>query len=113
MVVESISIIIIFAVMVFLFLRAGKKTYAIATLPLIVVPLFEVISVILSEIIGRVVSTDIKSLIVIVGLAISVVFIGLLSNTLKAKKSKVVYMALCGGFTTVLTIIFLYNNYII
>lgn len=112
MLVESIAIIVIFAVMIFIFLRAGKKNYAIAASPLIVVPLFQIIANILNEIWGKQVNADIKSITVVVGLAIAMVMLGLLSNVVGGKKPRAVYLMICSGFTIALTIIYLCNNYV-
>ncbi|WMJ22594.1 hypothetical protein RBG61_11430 [Paludicola sp. MB14-C6] len=111
MIVESIAIIIIFTVMSILFIRVKKKNYAAATAPLIIVPFFQLIANILNEYLGKVVTADIQSLIVIIGLAIGVVLIGVASNYLVGKKPKIAYILLCGSFTTILTIVFLCNNY--
>lgn len=113
MIVESISIIVIFTAMSFIFVRAKKKDYAAATAPLIIVPFAQLLGNILNEIFGKVITVDIQSLIVIIGLAIGVVLIGVASSFLVGKKSRVVYILICGGFTTILTIVFLYNNYVI
>lgn len=111
MIVESISIFVIFTVMIFIFLRAHKKNYAIATAPLLGVPAFEIIANILNELIDKNVSIEIKSLILIVGLSVSLVIIGAVSVLLKGKKSRIIYILISGGFSTTLAIIFLYNNY--
>lgn len=107
MVVESISIMVIFLVMVFIFLRAGKKTYAIATAPLLLVPAFQIAANFLS----KNVSIEMETLVLIVGLAVSLVLIGVISSILKDKKARLVYILLCGGFSTTLAIIFIYHNY--
>lgn len=111
MVVESISIIVIFLVMIFIFLRAGKKSYAIATAPLLLVPAFQIVASVLNKLIDKNVSMEMKTLILIVGLAVSLVLIGVISSILKDKKSRLIYILLCGGFSTTLAIIFIYHNY--
>lgn len=111
MIVESVSIIAIFILMIYFFLRAGKKAYAVAAAPLLVVPLFQVLSKIANEFLSGKINTNGQSLILIIGLALSVALIGVASQLLKNRNSKFIYISICGGFTTVLSIIFLYNNY--
>lgn len=111
MLVEALAITIIFFVMIFIFLRAGKKEYALATAPLLAVPIFQIIANVLNQLVGKYISLEVKSLILIVGLAVGVILIGTMSSLLKGNRTKIAYMLTCGGFTTVLAIIFLYNNY--
>jgi len=111
MLVESVSIIAIFILMIYFFLRAGKKSYAVAASPLLLVPSFQVLSNVANEFLNGKINANGQSIILIVGLAISVALIGTASNLLKGRNSKVIYIAICGGFTTVLSVIFLYNNY--
>jgi hypothetical protein len=94
-----------------MFLRRKKKDYAAATIPLIIVPFAQILGNILNEIFGKVITVDIQSIIVIVAFAVSLVLIGVTSHFLKGKRSRLIYNFLCGGFTTILLILFLYNNY--
>ncbi len=112
MIVESISIFIIFAVMIFLFMRANKKSYAAATAPLLAVPVFQIIANILNELISVNVSIEMKTLILIIGLSVSLVLIGGVSILLTGKRSRIIYIIISGGFSTILTVIFMYNNFI-
>lgn len=110
MLVESIAIFIIFCIMIFLFLRAGKKNYAVAAAPLLFVPLFQVLANVLHAIIGRYVGFDIKAMIVLIGLSVALVMIGAFSVVVNGKRARIVYIVLSGGFSAALAIIFVYNH---
>lgn len=113
MLVESIAITCILVVMVFIFLRAGKKQYAVATAPLLVVPFMNVLYNVASEYLKMPINIQTQMLVLIISLAVAVLLIGFLANAIKAKKYKLVYIFTCGGFTTLLTVIFLYNLYLL
>lgn len=111
MVVEAIAIITIFIVLLFGFLRAGKKDYAVAVVPLILVPLVQVLISLTMELFAISLGSDMKSIILIIGLVLSIILTVLASQTVKARRLRLIFIILCSGFTTLLTFIFLYNNY--
>lgn len=112
MLVESIAISMILIAMFFLFLRAHRRDYAIATAPLLIVPALNALSSLLQEIWKRSFSQDIRAAFVVFGLAAAVAVMGMLCTKLPSRRSKYAYLLLCGGFTTVLAVIFIYNIYL-
>lgn len=111
MVVEAIAIITIFILLLFGFLRAGKKDYAVAILPLVLVPLIQVLISLTMELFAISLGADMKSTILIIGLVLSIILTVLASQLVKSKRSRLIFIILCSCFTTLLTFIFLYNNY--
>ena len=112
MLVESIAILMIMAVMVFIFLRAHKRDYAISTVPLLVVPFLHAVVCIIGDASPLTISPDIRAAADVLGLAISVAMLGMFCVKCKTRKAKYGYLFTCGGFITVLTMIFIYNTYI-
>lgn len=111
MLVESLAIFTIFVVMVFVFLRAGKRLYAVSVSPLLVVPLTNILFNAANELLKWKISVVSHMLVLIIALAVSVLLIGVFANFFKTKKSKVGYVIICGSFITSLSLIFLYNIY--
>lgn len=111
MLVESICIILILAIMVIVFLRAKRKDFALATAPLLIVPLFHTLSNILGDLLHIALSVNIKAAADVVGLSIAVAAIGFISAAMSTKKSRLAYIVVAGGFTAVITIIFIFNYY--
>lgn len=111
MIVESISISILFILMIFMFCRSKKYHFAFATAPLLVVPVLNVIFNVLRDYLKFKTDVTTHMLFLVIALAIAVLAIGLQSYKMKTKKTKIIYLITAGGFTTLLTIIFLYNLY--
>ena len=112
MVVESLAILIIFLVMVVMFLRSKKRKYAILTLPLLIVPLTNILFNVVRDLFKMSVNLTTHMFVLIVALAAAVLVIGFLTHIIKLKKTKFIYCFTCAGFTTILTVIFLHNLYI-
>lgn len=111
MLVESICIILILSIMIFVFLRSGRKDYAISTSPLLIVPFFHTVSNLIYDLFSVSINVNVKAIVDVLGLAIAVAIIGFIAGQHKTKASRVGYLIICAGFTTVLTIIFIYNYY--
>lgn len=112
MLVESMAIVMIFAVMAFLFLRAHRKDYAAAVAPLMIVPFVHAVAGILGEFFPFAAHDHFHAFADVIGLAAAVAIMGMLCTTLKSRKAKYVYLLACGGFSLALTLIFLYNIYL-
>lgn len=111
MLVEAICITLILAIMVFMFLRSGRKDYAIATVPLLIVPIFHTVSNLIYDVFKIAISVNVKAAVDVVGLAIAVAIMGFISSKYKTKASRFGYLLVSGGFTVILTIIFIFNYY--
>ncbi|MFZ2538115.1 MAG: hypothetical protein WAX04_04365 [Oscillospiraceae bacterium] len=111
MLVESICIILILTIMVFIFMRSGRRDFALATAPLLIVPFFHTVSNLAYDVFKIAISVNVKAGADVLGLAIAVALMGVISSTHKTKASKLGYLLISGGFTTLLTIIFICNYY--
>lgn len=112
MLVESIAILMVLLVMLFIFLRAHKKSYAISTVPLLVVPFLHAAVCLFGDATGLVLSADVRAAADVLGLAVAVAMMGMFCTRRRTRRAKYAYLCLCGGFITVLSIIFIYNTYI-
>lgn len=112
MLVESIAIFLVLFVMLLLFIRSHKRMYAVFTIPLLVTPFLHAAVSILGEVAGFAFSADVRAAADVLGLAISVAMMGMFCTNCKTRRTKYAYLCLCGGFATLLTIIFIYDIYV-
>lgn len=112
MLVESVAIVMILLFMAFIFLRSRRRDYAAATIPLILVPLVHAVVCLLGEGFPKFAQNEIfRSTADVLALAAAVAVMGMICTKLKSRKTKYSYLVLCGGFSTLLTLIFLYEIY--
>lgn len=111
MLVESICIILIFVLIRFDFLRRGRKDYAKAMTPLLVLPIVHTVFNVIGDIIKLPVNVNVKAAADVLALAVAIAYMAIVSIKLKTTKSRTAYLIVCGGFTTILTIIFIFNYY--
>lgn len=107
MMVEAVCIVLIFVIMSFLFLRTGRKAYSLLTLPLAVVPLANIVANLLTS--GGLQAAypgGVKLISLLIGFAVGLTLMGVLSHNIPIKKSRNAYLIVSGGFTTILTFIF-------
>lgn len=112
MVFESLAIIGIVLAMSFLFIRTKKRDYCIATLPLLIQPAMQIISIPAINIVSSFSAVRplvISSCITFIALIAESVLIGLASNLLASRKQKTSYIIICGAFALVLAMIFILN----
>lgn len=111
MLVESIAISMILVVMLFVFLRSHHRNYAIGTAPLLIVPVLNTLTAVLADALQLNIPKDFRAAVIVFGLAAAVAVVGMLCTMLKSRKAKYAYLFLAGGFTTLLTVIFVGNIY--
>ena len=84
-----------------------------AVLPLLVVPLFHTIALLLNDVVPLItLSADIQAAVDVVAMAVSMAALGIISTRYKTKKKRYSYLLVCGGFSALLTLIYLYNIYL-
>lgn len=112
MIVESISIILIILVASFMFARAKKVKYGIATIPLISVPVFHIIASLITPLLSNDINTTAIAITLadIAALVISALLLGLFSNVFSSKSTKTSYLVLSGLFVFILTSVFVCSN---
>lgn len=111
MLLESIVILMILGLLAVLFLRRKRRDYAVGVLPLMMVPGFHVLVRIARDLLPWDFSNYVLAGADVLGLAVSVMLLGMISVRLRSKKARAVYLLLCGGFSIVLTLIFLFSLY--
>ncbi|MEG2429075.1 MAG: hypothetical protein RSA79_01210 [Oscillospiraceae bacterium] len=111
MLVEAIAITAILIVMILVFVRAGKKHYAIASSTLVVFPAVVVLTTVVKELFPKLITLNVTGLIYIIGLAIAFLLIGIASQIIKEKRSKIMYIVIAASFEFALGLIYLYNLY--
>lgn len=108
MAIECAAILAIFLLVVMIFIRTHHKDWAVATLPLIVVPLAYIV---LEYVVIRIMKVDVTLLggilTMVIAVAASAGWIGLNSGFLKTrhKRSSVTYVAISNAFNVALTAI--------
>lgn len=111
MLVESICIVLIIGFICFAFLRSGRNEYALAAAPLVILPLCHALVFVVRDIFNIVIGPNLRAGIDVFGLAVAISLFGLMSAKLKTRKSKAGYLLVCGGFTVVLALIFIFDHY--
>ena len=114
MLVECLTIFgLIFAVVV-VYLHAGKKDYAFATIPLLVLPAANVLSYILSGRISNVLPMDMfttYTAINIFAVVVSSCLVGIMSGKFGKKTTRAAYITMSLVFNVLLAAILVYNMY--
>lgn len=108
MVVECVTTAAIIILMAFIFLRAGRTNYSVATLPLATVPAFHVIATWCAKYFASLLDTRLGLVIIcadLLALVISCILYGVFANTLSSKRSRKTYLICCGAFSLIFTFI--------
>lgn len=106
MVVEIAVVAGFFLLMSMIFARGGHKDWAFATLPMILVPLvYVVLEVIVISLIGVNVNIFAGTFTMIVAVVASAAWIGVVSHSLKSKRTSLTYVAISNAFNIALTAI--------
>ena len=106
MVVECVTIVLIILLVSAIFLRARRKDYAFTTFPLLILPLMHILSLLFAPPLARSFSQEVSGVIVAIdaaALVVSCIVLGVVSNTIPMKKSRNIYLIVCGVFVVILT----------
>ncbi len=113
MIVECIAIIFIILCIVIVFLRAKRTSYALAVLPLLIVPVLHILAIYCSRTFSLLFSLD-RNLVMIgidaLGLIAACLLLGLASGNISSKKSRFYYLILTGAFLVILSWVLIANN---
>ena len=113
MVVECVAIIALIAILIFMTARSGRREMALSMLPLLIVPGFYLLSAPLSKMIDPLLPFiprfAIAVGITVIGLVIACVLFGMLCGNYPTKRARRGYLWMCAGFSTLLTVVLLYN----
>jgi len=112
MIAECFAIISIVLAIAFIFLRSGRKIYAYGILPLVLVPLVNLLSDRLALWLGKILPFDennIKICIIFTALIAACLLIGFMGSKFQKKSARTVYLIICGLFTLILSMMFVVN----
>ena len=106
MTIECIVIVGIILIMSFILWRRRHIQWLWATLPLVLVPLsYVVMNFLLNEVLKITVSSMVGVIVMIAAVGISCVWLGLVSNGFKNKKTRVSYITIANTFNVALAAI--------
>ena len=108
MIVECVTTAAIIFLMAFIFLRAGRANYAVATLPLATVPVVHIVAAWCAKYFAQILATR-EGLVIIcadlLALVSSCILYGVFVNTLSTKGSRQTYLICCGAFSLIFAFI--------
>lgn len=107
------AIVIVLLAMVVVFMRAKKKDYALAVLPLTLVPFAHIISGVISRFLDSLIFlsfTQIRVLIDLTAALFSCLLLGFSSRGIPEKRNRRLFTIFCAGFTILLIWVLVYNT---
>lgn len=106
------AIVIVLLAMVVVFMRAKKKEYALAVLPLTLVPFVHIFSGVCARFLDSFIFlnfTEIRILIDLTAALFSCLLLGFSSRGIAEKRNRRLFTIFCAGFTILLTWVLIYN----
>lgn len=106
------SIVIVLAAMFFVFMRARKKEYAVAVLPLVITPLMHICSGVLARWLDGILPltwVELRIALDLIAALISCLLIGFSSRSIPVRRSRNVFLVFCSGFIIILTLALIIN----
>lgn len=112
MIVESLAILLLLLAMEFFLLRAHHRDHALHMMPVLILPAGHLITNLLPDFLPFLtLSVEIKCMIDIILMMVAVTMMGFFVANFERKKAKVGYIAIFGGFTLILGMIFMTSLY--
>ncbi len=110
MAIECCIITALFVFMTIIFFRNKRNLWGWATLPLILVPLAELLfDLFVPKVLSIPVSPFVRMTALLVAVAASCAWIGFVSVGMKNKKRRITYIGICNLFNVLLAAILIYN----
>lgn len=113
MIIESIAIIVLIVILIFMIARTGRQSAALCLLPLLCVPLFYMVGIPVSGLLantlqglGRPVSLI---SITVLGLVVGCALFGMLCGNFRTRRAKQGYLVMCCGFSAALAMVLIHN----
>ena len=106
------SIVIVLAAMFFVFMRAHKKEYAVAVLPLVITPLMHICSGVIARWLDGILPltwVELRVALDLIAALISCLLIGFSSRSIAVRRSRNVFLSFCSGFIIILTLALIIN----
>ena len=117
MFIESYAIIAVVLIMSYFLSRSKKSSgYAVAILPLLIVPAAHIAGRTIVRPVTQIFSIDLTTAWVIIeltALVLACLLMGAISVSMKNRKLRGSYLVLCGGFSVILTSIYLVKTVLI
>ena len=112
MLFACLSIVIVLAAMFFVFMRAHKKEYAVAVLPLVITPLMHICSGVIARWLDGILPltwVELRVALDLIAALISCLLIGFSSRSIAVRRSRNVFLIFCSGFIIILTLALIIN----
>ena len=106
------SIVVVIVAMFIIFMRAHKKDYALAIMPLVIVPLMHIFSAILSKLLVDIFPLkdyEIRVLLDLTAALVTCLLLGLSSRQIAEKRTRNALFVCCSGFIIILSIVLIVN----
>ena len=114
MIAESVAILGVTVCILAIFVRSGNADYAVATLPILIVPAANLLGFPIARLLNTVIPGDqvylLRSFIDVVGVAIVCALVVLFSAKIKSPKKKKLYVSMCCLYSILLTCVFIYHT---
>ena len=110
MLVESIVIIFVVLSVGVAYIRAKKREYAIAIIPITILPLGNVAAVLTAGTIAKFLAVEQQAVAmttIVIALSISCIATALMSHNISSKSARRAYMIVCGSFLVILALIYI------
>lgn len=107
------AIVIVLLAMVVVFMRARKKEYALAVLPLTLVPFAHIVSGVMARFLDSLIPLSFAGIRILIDLTaalFSCLLLGFSSRGIAEKRSRRLFTIFCAGFTILLTWVLVYNT---
>ena len=114
MLIESCAIIVILLVMAWMFAHTGHAALAVAVLPLVVLPVFNLAAVPVSAVLAPTIPTmgvpEVSLITDLLGLAVTCVLLGLIATRIRSAKYRRAYLVVCCGYSLLLGCAMIFNQ---
>lgn len=113
MIIEYLVIFLVILAIVIIYAK-NKKKYALATIPLLILPGINIAAYLLSGKLATLLPFEQITVYTVMNIAAalsSVLLVGIWSNRFHRKSTKVTYVVMCLLFNIILACIFVYNEY--
>ncbi len=111
---ECSAIFCLIFVVVIMYIRSGKRDYALATIPLLVLPMVNVLAYLLSGKLSVVLPMDkftVYTALNIIAVIVSSCLVGVMSVKFKKKSNRMAYIIMSLIFNIILAAILIYNMF--
>ena len=107
------AIVIVLVAMAVVFMRSGKREYAVGILPLILPPAVHIVSGLLARVLDPLLPLNGAQLRIIIDLLaglLGCLLIGFSSRNIKGRRSRNAFLVACSGFTIILTLVLIVDT---